>query len=61
MHAEAKNTSVLKALTEDFHTKAQIKNDNAVEDQYEADGVNSSLGPNMIQLFCKIAFHYEII
>ncbi|KAG0145162.1 hypothetical protein CROQUDRAFT_46126, partial [Cronartium quercuum f. sp. fusiforme G11] len=61
MRAEAENTSVLKALTEDFRTKAQIKNDNAVEDQYETDGVNSSLGPNMIQLSCKIAFHFEIL
>ncbi|KAG0151272.1 hypothetical protein CROQUDRAFT_36961 [Cronartium quercuum f. sp. fusiforme G11] len=61
MHAEAKNTSVLKALTEDFCTKAQLKNHNAVEDQYETDGVNSSFDPNMIQLFCKIPFHFGIL
>ncbi|KAG0147702.1 hypothetical protein CROQUDRAFT_42444 [Cronartium quercuum f. sp. fusiforme G11] len=61
MAAVSDDTSILKALAEDFHAKANIKDVDPVDACSDNDDMDSSLGPSMIQFVCKINFQFNLL
>ncbi|KAG0139953.1 hypothetical protein CROQUDRAFT_53977 [Cronartium quercuum f. sp. fusiforme G11] len=58
----SKELSMLKALSENFCTKAHIKDaDPAINACSEPDDMDSTSDHNLVKLVCKFLFHFNII